>query len=309
VRGEPERGQATPEWVGLVLLVALAFAGLVAAGAPVPGVDLARSIAARLACAAGLGEDCGGERGDLALAYGAELAALVTEHAPRLEYEEGMRALPVDFRSCREDACAEGRERGPVTESDDGEPVTAFVHVVDCRDAEAARRDGYDCSGDRAGRVYVQYWLYYPGSATARAVLGDAGAHPDDWESFQARIGADGAVEARASSHHGYNGTSGDWLSDSGLVEKAGWTESTGRYLISGGSHAGRLGSDTPPASRGRFSIPSAGPRRAHRWTEPGAIRILPIEPIAADGGRWEFAVTPPWAKRVYRDPEYQGTD
>ena len=141
-----------------------------------------------------------------------------------------MRALPVDYRSCREDACAEGAESGPVSESLDGEPVTAFVHVVDCRDGAAAR-EGYDCTGDRVGRLYLQYWLYYPGSATARALLGDAGAHPDDWETFQVRIGPDGAVDARASSHHGYNGDSGDWLSDSGLVEKAGWTASTGPLL------------------------------------------------------------------------------
>jgi hypothetical protein len=305
VQGERERGQATPEWVALVLLVALAFIGVVAAGVPVPGADIARSIAARLACAAGLGEDCSAARGELELAYGAELAALVTEHAPRLEYEEGMRALPVDFRSCREDACAEGAEAGPVAESRTGEPVTAFVHVADCRDT--ARRDGYDCTGQRAGRLYLQYWLYYPGSATARSLLGDAGAHPDDWESFQVRVGPDGAVEARASSHHGYNGDSGDWLSDSGLVEKAGWTDSTGRYFISGGSHAGRVGDDPPP--RSRLRLPFDARRRAHRWTEPAAIRILPIEPLASDGGRWEFAVSPPWLKRVYHDPEYEGTD
>jgi hypothetical protein len=307
VRSERERGQATPEWVALVLLAALAFATVAAAGVPVPGADLARSIAARLACAAGLGEECAAGRGDLTLAYGAELAAAVSEHAPRLEYEEGMRALPVDFRSCREDACAEGAESGPVTASRDGEPVTAFVHVIDCRDPGEARREDYECAGDRRGRIYLQYWLYYPGSATARALIGDAGAHPDDWESFQIRLGPDGTVEARASSHHGYNGDSGDWLSDSGLVEKAGWTESTGRYAISGGSHAGRIGENPPPGRRLR--LPFGGRRRAHRWTEPAAIRIIPIEPLASGGERWEFAVSPPWAKRVYRDPEYRGTD
>ena len=177
--------------------------------------------------------------------------------------------------------------------------MTAFVHAIDCRDAEAAARDGYDCAGDRAGRVYLQFWLYYPGSATARALLGDAGAHPDDWESFQVRINPDGSVEARASSHHGYNGDSGDWLSDSGLAEKAGWTESTGRYFISGGSHAGRVG----PGARGRPS-PWAG---TERWTAADAIRLIPIEPLA--GSRAKFAVSPPWEKHVYRDPEHRGTD
>ena len=297
-----ERGQATPEWVALVLLVALAFTAVTAARLPLPGTDLARSIASRLSCAAGLGDGCDGERGALALAYGLEVAALVTEHTPALDYEDGMRALPVDYRSCREDACADGAESGPVSESLAGEPVTAFVHVVDCRDAAAATLEGYECTGDRTGRLYLQYWLYYPGSATARAVLGDAGAHPDDWESFQLRIGPDGEVEARASSHHGYNGDSGDWLSDSGLVEKAGWTPSTGHYFVSGGSHAGRVGERVPGARPpGRFVM------RTGRWTDPRAITLVPIEALA--GGRLEFAVSPPWEKRVYRDPEHKGTD
>ena len=295
---ERERGQATPEWLALVLLVALAFAGAAAAGLPLPGADLMRSAAARLVCAIGLDRGCAGARGALALAYGPELAGMVMHHVPGLDYEEGMRAVPVDFRSCREDACAEGPEAGPVSESLAGEPVTAFVHAIDCRDPEAAARDGYVCDGDSEGVVYLQYWLYYPGSATARAVLGDAGAHPDDWESFQVRIAPGPVIEARASSHHGYNGTSGDWLSDSGLVEKAGWTESSGRYLISGGSHAGRVGGG---ASGRRLAW-----ARTSRWTVAETIRLIPIEPLAA--GDHHFAVTPPWAKRVYRDPEYRGT-
>jgi hypothetical protein len=286
-----ERGQASPEWLGLVLLVALALASAKVAGLPVPGAELARSVAARLVCAAGLADHCG-ERGTLVLAYGPEVAALVAEHTPSLDYEEGMRALPVDFRSCREDACAEGAEGGPVRASLAGEPVTAFVHVIDCRDDTAAAREGYDCSGARAGRVYLQFWLYYPGSATARALLGERGYHEDDWESFQVRIAPGEAAAARASSHHGYNGSSGDWLSDSGLIERAGWTESSGRYFISGGSHAGRIG---PVAS-------------ARRWTAAGAIRLVPIESLNGLA-RFSFAVSPPWAKRVYRDPEHRGTD
>jgi hypothetical protein len=295
MRPRAEHGQATPEWVGLVLLVALALSAAVAAGVPVPGADLGRAVAARIVCAASL-SDCEGEAGALALAYGPELAGLVADHAPRLEYEEGMRALPVDFRSCRRDACAEGPESGAVTRSNEGEPVTAFVHVVDCRAPVAAARDGYDCSGDRAGNVYLQFWLYYPGSATARALLGDAGAHPDDWESFQVRMGSDGSIEARASSHHGYNGSSGNWLTDSGLAESAAWTDTNGSYLISGGSHAGRVGE---PGRRSPLE-------RSFRWTEPGAIRIVPIEALAT--GDFEFAVSAPWMKRVYVDPEERRT-
>lgn len=291
-----ERGQASPEWIGLVLLVALVLAGALALGARLPGLDLARSVAAQLVCAAGLGDGCGGDRGALTLAYGAELAGLLTDHAPGLDYEDGMRAVPVDFRSCRADACAEGPASGPVRASLAGERVTAFVHVIDCRDSAEAARAGYDCSGGRGDHVYLQYWLYYPGSATARAVLGDAGAHPDDFESFQVRIASGGAAQARASSHHGYNGRRGDWLSDTGVRRKDGWTDATGRYLISGGSHAGRVGA------------PAGDDAAAARWTAPEAIRLIPLEPLVDEVADYEFAVTPPWAKRVYRDPEDRGT-
>jgi hypothetical protein len=82
-------------------------------------------------------------------------------------FERGALALPVDFRRCRESGCADGSERGDVDRSDAGLPVTAFVHVVDCRESEAAATAaaGADCSGSRAGNLYLQYWTYYIDSA------------------------------------------------------------------------------------------------------------------------------------------------
>ena len=56
-------------------------------------------------------------------------------HMPTLLFERGSRALPVDFRRCRSVGCGDGSARGLVHETDAGLPVTAFVHVVDCRDA------------------------------------------------------------------------------------------------------------------------------------------------------------------------------
>ena len=209
-----------------------------------------------------------------------------------------MRALPVDFRRCREDPCSMGAEAGEVAASTAGEPVTLFAHVVDCRGraAREASANGYDCSGERAGHLYLQYWAYYPGSQSWRALPGDAGFHRDDWESFQIRVGPD-VRAARASSHHGYNydGGSSSWLSDAGVVRRDAWGPDRGRYFISGGSHAGRA-----------FELP--GP--LHRWTPGDRVRLIPVEPIAR--GRWresDFEVLPPWRKRVYRDPEYDGTD
>jgi hypothetical protein len=208
-----------------------------------------------------------------------------------------MRALPVDFRSCRSDPCAEGAEEGEVAGSETGEPVTLFVHAIDCRPGGDAIDRGYDCEGRRAGKLYLQYWAYYPGSQSWRVLreVGNPGHHPDDWESYQLRIGGGGAV-SRASSHHGYNHTdgAGNWVSDAGWVTRAGWGPANGHYRVAGGSHAGHV----------------EGARDEPRWTPGERIRLVPLEPIARNrGDRYRFAVAPPWEKDVYRDPEYGGTD
>lgn len=153
------------------------------AGLSLPGVVLARTVADRLICAVGLG-DC--SRGTVSLlegAYGVEVAATVRDRAPVFRYEESMTELPVDYRRCRRDPCSIGSmSAGEVSETATGLPATAFVHVVDCRPpavaATAAR--GLDCSGEREGNLYVQYWAYYPDSQTDP--FGERGYHRDDWE-------------------------------------------------------------------------------------------------------------------------------
>ena len=219
-----ERGQSTVEWVGLVILVSLATAGFSAiVGVGLPGADLARAVGAKLVCAASLGDGCG-PTGLLEAEYGEEVARLVRGRAPDLLYEDGMTELPVDYRECREDACSIATvASGESTETPDGLRATAFTHVVDCSSAgiDAARAGGYDCSGERAGNRYLQYWLYFPDSQTDP--WGSRGRHEDDWESFQVRIGDE--VAARASSHHSYNYGGGitNWPSDAGIDTKPGW--------------------------------------------------------------------------------------
>jgi len=302
-----ERGQGSVEWIGLVAVVALMAVGLVAAGVRVPGTALAREVASRILCAASLADGCGDEPALIA-AYGTEVGRLVREHMPAIFFETGSKALPVDFRRCRSTACADGTRRGIVHRSDSGLPVTAFVHVVDCRpDAAQATEDaGGVCSPPRAGSLYIQYWLYYADSATLRDLIGDLGHHRDDWESVQIRIGADGKVAERASSHEGYNHDRGpaNWGSDAGigLLRAAaeavglrahdGWGGETHALLVSGGSHAGN----------------AAGLPRADRAVLGRSVHLVPLEPIAETTGA-RFAITPPWLKRVWRDPEAEGTD
>ncbi len=119
------------------------------------------------------------------------------------------------------------------------------------------------------------------------------------------RVNPSGEAVARASSHHGYNGYDGDPINDAGLLGgKAAWVDSTGRYSISGGSHAGRVGA--PPS--GPVRLPRSIHRRPHRWTPARAVRLIPLESLVDQWGDYEFEVTPPWLKMVYRDPEHTGT-
>jgi len=292
----------------LVCVASLLLVGIVAVGVRVSGVDLARSVAQRILCAVELADGCGDEP-LLIATYGDEVGRLVRRHMPTIGFEAGSRAVPVDYRRCRETSCGDAPEDGLVHRTDARLPVTAFVHVVDCRAAakEASEAAGADCSGDRAGRLYVEYFLFFATSATLRGVpiVGDAGEHKDDWESVEIRINPDGSVDERASSHDGYNYSLQDldWGSDAGigflrdLAEDLdvrhpnGWGPETGLLLVSGGSHAGN----------------ATGAPRGSRFTPGRRVHLIPLEPIAADEHA-TFTVVPPWLKEVWRDPEAEGT-
>jgi hypothetical protein len=227
---------------------------------------------------------------------------------PSILFEEGSRALPVNFRRCRDTACADGPRQGLVRRSDRGLPVAAFVHVIDCRPGTADRSE-VDCSGDRAGRLYIQYWTYYANSATLRGVpiVGRKGFHEDDWESVQVRIGPDGSIDQRASSHHGYNYVRGisnagsdagigplrDIAEALGARARNGWGPETRLLLVSGGSHAGN----------------AWGPADLSRVTPGDSVHLIPLEKIAATGRDLKFAIGAPWLKRAWHDPEAEGTD
>jgi hypothetical protein len=318
---------------------------------------LAHEIGERIVCAVRLSYGCRSDP-QLAARYG-DLARAVRDNAPRIVYERGMTALPADFRGCRSPSCSDGPQTGRVARSLTGRPATLFTHVVDCRDPDRAATRGYECTGERSGRVYIQFWEYYGDSATSRTLLGDKGFHKDDWESYQVRIDPDGTVDARASSHNGYNGSDNpalDWASDAagnvpgadrirdagedlGLRDRRGWTRSEGTLYVSGGSHAGhatesslrRTLAEALTGARDAFggrrpSGPLAVERARHRQqllvnrlnsalfgpgartTPRGSVRLVPLESLP-DRDDYSFAITPPWRKRVWLDPEYAGTD
>jgi hypothetical protein len=289
-----EHGQGTLDWVGLVLLVSLLMVVLASSLGIVPGTSLVQSLSRSLLCATSLSKDCLPE-GSLEGAYGNEVARLVRANAPQILFGPDRLGMPVDFRSCRSPGCASGPDSGTIETSDAGEPATLFTRVI--------RHDG---------TIWIQYWAYYPESASLRGVpvLEDRGYHVHDWESAQVRLGPDGEVRQRASSHAGYNHSRSvfNWGSDmgsdvlsgvaeaSGLRERGGWGEATGRWYVAGGSHAGNARDDDD-------GYTSTVPRTA--------IRLIPLEQIR--GGPLarpaDFTpITPPWQKRVWTDPEAEGT-
>jgi hypothetical protein len=138
-------------------------------------------------------------------------------------------------------------------------------------------------------------------------IAGPAGFHEDDWEGVQIRIGPDGRVDERASSHHGYNYAQdvANAGSDAGIGPLAGaaeavgarphngWGPETQLLVVSGGSHAGN----------------TDGFLRIDRVTPGQRVHLVPFEPIADEVDDYTFAVSPPWRKQVWRDPEAAGTD
>ncbi len=294
-----ESGQSTVEWIGLLLLVSLAFGVL---GAFVPAVDgrsLGGLILHRIVCAARGGCDDGDA--ELAAAYGHDDAALVRAHAPGIVYEPGTLALPVDFRTCRDHRCADAADdpdldvhrglRGRI-------PATAFTHLL-----------------RRGGVTFIQYWLYYPDSTTGAPakIVWDAtdpaarsgsdsnypGYHRDDWESYQVRIARDGTVHARASSHRAHQ-----WCKHAECRDR--WGEATGWTRVSRGSHSGHL---PLRIENGRFAPSYPGVHVRERTSTPDALRLVPLERVDPRSYRaLDPGITPPWRKRVYADPRSDST-
>lgn len=302
-----QRGQATIEWVGLVLLAALALGAVVAVVPVIDGRSFGGFLTHRVFCAVRGTCAEGGDR-ELARTYGERDAALLREYAPNLVYESGERQIPVDYRRCRTVSCAVAPDDRDldVHTTDSGLPATGFTRIV-----------------RRGGRTYLQYWLYYPDSNSTvgeidklwkAAPFGDwPGWHADDWEGYQVRIDPGGSRRVRSSSHGHYQ-----WCKEAECRNV--WGRHTGWTRVSRGSHAGhqalkREVSGQPPPS-GRIPVARARLRVRYRRQLPGVdlrertttgegIRLVPLESIEPGSYRpLDGAIKAPWHKEVYNDPE-----
>ena len=313
-----QRGQASVEFVALVLVCGLVFGALIALGQRFDGRSLGGFLARHVACA--VSGRCDRDERRLAAAYGGRNAATVRALAPNLVYERGVRQLPVDWRRCRRPRCAEAPDEPALDTHRSGaaERATAFTRLI--------RRDG---------RLYVQYWLYYPESNSTlagadrlwerswllpriRALLGGTpdypGFHDDDWEGVFVRVDPDGTAWMRASSHGHLQGCKWRACHDR-------WVRSTGWVRVSRGSHAGHIpfrgerrwrGGERPAAPR--YGPLPAKPRRVpllpgreldERTSTGEGIRLVPLETRDhRDYRPLDERVKPPWRKRAYKHPE-----
>ncbi len=330
MRVPADDGQASVELVGLVLVLALALGALVALSPRADGRSIGGFLAHHIVCAASGG--CHAAERALEQAYGEELAATVRELAPNLVYEPGERELPVDWRKCRRAPCASAPD-DPALDTHTSRArarATAFTHVI-----------------RRGGRLYLQYWLYYPDSNSVLAgsdriwerswllprvrELVDGtpdypGFHRDDWEGVFVRIDADGSTWVRASSHGAFQGCKWRFCANE-------WIRPTGWVRVTRGSHSGHVPfrmepqADEPGDGRRipripRYIPPPGSPTRPmrrvplvpgrdmdERSTSAEGLRLIPLETRDTRGYRpLDEGVKPPWRKRAYRDPETDGS-
>src|SRR4051812_10256971 len=142
-----ERGQASVEWIGLLLLLSLAFAALLAFLPAVDGGPLGAAVGRGLGCAGQ--QDCRAEGLALRRAYGERNAGLVRANTPSIAYERGVLTLPIDYRRCRSHRCSDApddRDLDVHRSARGGGPATAVAQL-----------------GPRGGQAHIPHSRYYPG--------------------------------------------------------------------------------------------------------------------------------------------------
>lgn len=296
-----ERGQATIEWSATVLLVALTLAAAIAVVPAVDGRPLGATVLNAIVCA--VNDHCATENSELRRAYGTRDAAMVKKYAPNIVYEPGTYAIPTDYRRCRERRCSDAPDDRDldVSRSRTGERATAFTRVV-----------------RRGRRTYIQYWLYYPDSASSfmgsrrltRRLPDDPFQHPDDWEGYVVRIDPDGRKWARATAH-------GSWQWCKQRRCRGKWGTATGWTRVSRGSHAGHIPLRSTvkrirwkrgaraPAIDWRYQKLAPGAGLRERSTMAPGLQLIPAERLDQRGYRpLDKGIKPPWRKTAWRDPE-----
>lgn len=155
-RATEQTGSATVEQVGIVLLLAAVFAGLIATTVTgviePPGHGLGIRIANRIACGPREPGVC--RQHPAVSAYGWPVARVLRWLAPDPVARTGPGGsllAPVDFRYCQQPGCAVPAGNGKLTTAN--RRLTLFTEV---------RRPASDSSRSGSGSLEITYWFYRP---------------------------------------------------------------------------------------------------------------------------------------------------
>ena len=272
-----ERGQATIEWVGLVLLASLVLGALAAAVPVVDGRSFGGFLSHRIVCA--VKRSACGDRA-LARAYGREDAALLRRHAPGHRLRAG-RALAAGGLPRVPQPRLLGRTRRPRPRRPP-HPRRQPRHRLHARDPPQrpdlppvlALLPGLQLHRRGLGRAVAAQ----PPRAGSRSY---PGYHDDDWEGYAVRIGRDGRVAVRV-----------DVPRPLAVVQVRRLPRSLGP--------ADRLDPGLAGEPRGArpARAPGRGPAGAHAPPREG-LRLVPLEAsTAAATARWIRGSSLPGARR-----------
>ena len=298
---EAERGQATVEWVGLLPSSRCCSSRWSRSGCGCRGRRW-RGRSPRGSSARRRSADRCGDEPALIAAYGTEVGrAGPAAHADARSSRRARRRCRSTSGAAASTGCGDGAEQGHVRRTDAGLPVTAFVHVVDCRADAAGTRSGRRRLLGIAGRQPLP-----PVLALLRR-LGDPARGPDRRrEGLPPRRLGGGRRSASAPTARSTSGPPRttatttrrpdvNWASDAGIgplkdarpkrsapAPDNGWGPETHLLLVSGGSHAGNAAGDrgiaaSPRAAASTWSRSSRSP--------PATRRPLRDHPALAQAG------------------------
>jgi hypothetical protein len=265
-------------------------------------------------------------------------AALVERHRPILRYDSNERHFAVSVEALTSVSEVE-RERGPRRRVPapaflgaryaDGRGAQAEDMLVPIRDPAAGGAFVYGRVAHDAGRLWLQYWLFFADNPQDRGVV-RTGRHTGDWELLQIRLGRDRRPQEATFAQH-------TW------AEGCRWTElersgSAPVVYVANGSHAlypragsadrpfpdpndeadgngrrvrppvelvdarsprwmawpGRWGEDVGGWVPGEEASPRGPAFQAERWDDPGEFRAATARACGSGppGRTWQTALT-----------------
>ena len=274
-------------------------------GVRVPGGALARAIASRILCATALADSCGDEPALIA-AYGDRSRRA----GPRAHADARLRGRLARGSRSTGAAAAAPPAATVAGRATCGAPTPTCRSPPSSTSSTAGRgseTEGADCSGGAPATSTSSIGSTTPIPRPSAASRSPARRATTTTTGSRSRSGSARTATSTSAPPPTTATTTAtsdaNWASDAGIGPlrdlnetlgaraENGWGPETHLLLVSGGSHAGNLGDE-----RGGRYTPAAAVHLSRSSRSP------PTDSTA-------FAISPPWLKQVWRDPEAEETD